>query len=207
MAGDETHRLNILRSYAVLDTPADDALDRITALARLTLETPIALISLVDDQRQWFKSRQGLNACETAREDAFCAHALPLDRGEVLVVEDATADPRFRHNPLVTGDPNIRFYAGAVLTSPEGANLGTLCVIDVKPRPPLTPTQAETLRALARLVMSELDLERGRRNDLAKSRLLGLAEAISGVGHWRLDVVTGAVLWSDGGLSHPRRRP
>ena len=194
---DETKRLDALRSYAVLDTPADEALDRITALARLTLEAPISLISLVDENRQWFKSRQGLNACETAREDAFCAHALPLGRGEVLVVEDATADPRFRCNPLVTGDPNIRFYAGAVLTSPEGANLGTLCVIDTKLRPPLTPTQADTLRALARLVMSELEVERTRRRDESKRRLLEMAEAISGVGHWRLEIASGAVTWSD----------
>ena len=197
MQTDERERLAILRSYAVLDTPDDAGLDQITDLARLTFDVPIALISLVDDQRQWFKSRCGLDARETPRDHAFCAHALPLGRGEIFVVEDAASDVRFAGNPLVTGEPHIRFYAGAVMTSPEGAPLGTLCVIDTKLRPPLTPLQADTLRAMARLVMSELDAQRSRRSEEAKQKLLGMAEAMSGVGHWSLDIATNAVTWSD----------
>ena len=179
-----------------MDTAPDAALDRITALARLTFDTPIALISLVDDARQWFKSRQGLDVCETDRRHAFCAHALPLERGSVMVVEDAVRDPRFADNPLVTGEPGIRFYAGAVLTSLDGANLGTLCVIDTQPRPALTDLQRETLKALADLVMKELEVQRVQQADAAKRQILSLAEAMAGVGHWRLEVATGAAEWS-----------
>ena len=197
MSTTEAERLRALRTYGLMDTPADAALDRITALVRLIFDAPIALVSLVDDTRQWFKSRQGLEACQTDREHAFCAHALPLQRGGVLVVEDATRDPRFTANPLVTGEPGIRFYAGAVLTTPDGFNLGTLCVIDTRPRPPLTPVQAETLCALASLVMREIEVQQAHRRDRAKNSLLQLAETMAGVGHWRLDAATGAVEWSD----------
>ena len=193
----EAERLRVLRTYAVMDTAPAPALDRITELARLSFDAPIAQVSLVDERRQWFKSSQGSDACETDRQHAFCAHALPLARGEVMVVEDARADPRFADNPLVTGEPSIRFYAGAVLTSPEGANLGTLCVIDRQPRPPLSPVQAEMLRALARLVMSELEAARIERRDAAQRKFLDMAEGMSGVGRWRLEVATGAVEWSD----------
>ncbi len=194
---DEADRMRVLRSYAVLDTPADPTLDRITALARLTFDTPMASLALVDDHRQWSKSQLGLSACDTPREHAFCTRTLSLGRGGVLTVQDAATDPRFAGNPLVTGAPHIRFYAGAVLTSPEGANLGALCVLDTRPRPPLTALEGQTLRALADLAMSELEVQRTRRADESKQRQLQLAESMSGVGHWRLDLATSAATWSD----------
>ena len=187
----------MLRSYAVLDTAPDPALDRITALARLSFDAPMALVTLIDAERQWHKSRDGVDLCEIRRSDAFCDHALPLPRGSVMTVEDAALDPRFRDNPLVTGAPHVRFYVGAVLTSPEGANLGALCVLDTRPRPALTPVQELTLRALADLVVSELEVRRARRAEESKRRMLELAEAMSGVGHWRLDIESGAITWSD----------
>ena len=197
MSLNEVQRLDVLRSYRVMDTPAEPELDRITELARMSLDAPIALISLVDETRQWFKSRQGLDACQTDRRDAFCAHALPLAKGELLIVPDALSDPRFARNPLVTGAPSIRFYAGAVLTSPEGANLGTLCIIDDRPRSGLSDLQQRTLRALADLAISELEVQRSHRRHAAKLELLELAQEMSGVGWWRLDVTTSLVEWSD----------
>ncbi len=193
----EAQRLRALQTYGLMDGPANPALDRITALVRLIFDAPMSTISLVDETRQWFASRQGVDGCQSEREHAFCAHALPLERGGVLVVEDAARDPRFAANPLVTGDPGLRFYAGAVLTTPDGFNLGTLCVMDTRPRPPLTALQAETLRALATLAMNEIEAQLTRRLDRAKQSLLQLAETMAGVGHWRLDAATGEVEWSD----------
>ncbi|WP_310539602.1 GAF domain-containing protein, partial [Phenylobacterium sp.] len=137
----EAARLCALDDYQVLDSAPEPAFDRLTALAADLFQAPIALVSLVDAERQWFKSRHGLDAVETPRSQAFCAHALPLAPGATLVVEDATRDPRFSSNPLVTGDLGIRFYAGAVLTGSDGHNLGTLCVIDTKPRPSPDPEE------------------------------------------------------------------
>ena len=124
----EQQRLEKLLQYGVLDTPPSEAFDRVTRLASRLLNMPIALVSLVDDNRQWFKSRVGLDATETPREQAFCAHAI-CDT-EVLVVPNAEEDARFASNPLVTGAPDIRFYAGAPLRTSVGLNLGTLCVIE-----------------------------------------------------------------------------
>ena len=132
IAGHETERRAELDRLGILDTVPDRGLDRITELAALSFQVPIALISLVDESRQWFKSRIGLDATETEKEIAFCRHAIIDD--DVLVVPDAVADHRFRDNPLVTGDPSIRFYAGAPLTYRPGIRLGTLCVIDHVPR-------------------------------------------------------------------------
>lgn len=128
----EAHRLQILKDLNILDTESEERFDRITRTAARLFEVPIALVSLVDECRQWFKSRQGLDAEETAREISFCAHAI-LGTG-VFVVEDAREDARFQDNPLVTGVPYIRFYAGCPLKGPEGATLGTLCLIDRHPR-------------------------------------------------------------------------
>lgn len=153
----EAARLEALRQYRVLDSAPEDAYDAITELASFICESPIALISLVDADRQWFKSRVGLAAMETPRDFAFCAHTIV--QGSLLVVEDATADARFADNPLVTGEPGIRFYAGAPLITPEGHGLGSLCVIDRKMQK-LSAEQASALGKLASLVVSQLELRR-----------------------------------------------
>jgi GAF domain-containing protein len=146
----------------VLDTLPEAGFDALTRRAADSFDVPIALISLIDDRRQWFKSRVGLDALETPREDAFCFHAIQAP-GDVMVVRDATQDARFAANPLVTGDPGIRFYAGAPLVTRAGHALGTLCVIDRRPRT-LTHDQVEQLRALAAQVVDQLE-ERGRDAD------------------------------------------
>lgn len=151
----EAERLNALRGYAILDTDPEDRFDDLTRLAAFICGTPIALISLVDEDRQWFKSKTGVETCQTPREHAFCARAIMSH--ELFVVPDATQDPRFAANPLVLSEPRIRFYAGAPLTSPDGHNLGTLCVIDRVPRQ-LNPEQLEALRALSRQVMAQIIL-------------------------------------------------
>lgn len=154
----ESSRLRALKEYGVLDTASEQAFDDITQLASFICKTPISLISLIDDSRQWFKARVGLEATQTAREHAFCAHAI-LKPSEIMVVPDAKADERFTANPLVTGDPHIRFYVGVPLVTPTGEALGTLCVIDRTPRE-LDPEQFEVLRALARQVIAQLELRR-----------------------------------------------
>jgi len=154
---DEEARLRSLASYDILDTAAEVQFDAITRLAAIALDAPIALVSLVDRDRQWFKSRYGLDAPQTHRDISFCGHA--VEARATLVVPDASDDPRFADNPLVVGDPHIRFYAGVPLETPDGHVLGTLCAIDRKPRE-LTPTQRETLELLATQVMALLELRR-----------------------------------------------
>jgi diguanylate cyclase (GGDEF)-like protein len=149
----ERQRLKALRDMKVLDTPPEERFDRVTRLARQVFGTPIALVSLVDENRQWFKSRQGLDAEETPRDISFCGHAILDDR--IMVVNDATRDERFCDNPLVCGNPNIRFYAGYPLAAPDGSRVGTLCVIDEKPRQ-ISHDQLRLLRELGRMIEEEL---------------------------------------------------
>jgi len=153
--GNEEMRMAALRSLDILYTASEERFDRITRLAAHMLGTPIALVSLVTDNSQWLKSTQGLNITETPRDVSFCGHAILGEH--TLVVENAAEDPRFSDNPLVTGDPNIRFYAGHPLRTADGSQVGTLCVIDQVPRK-LTNDQLKTLRDLA--AMAEAELQR-----------------------------------------------
>ncbi|HEY9873081.1 MAG TPA: PAS domain S-box protein, partial [Candidatus Obscuribacterales bacterium] len=154
----EQARLASLYEYKILDTEPEQSFDELTRLAAYICGTPIALVSLVDANRQWFKSKVGLNALETPRSVAFCTHAL-LEPQQVLIVPDSHADERFADNPLVTSDPNVRFYAGVPLTTADGNSLGTLCVIDHVPRD-LKPEQVEALRDLGRQVLRQMELRR-----------------------------------------------
>lgn len=151
----EALRLAALKRFGVMDTPAEVDFDEISGLAAKLFQAPMALVSLVDSERQWFKSRIGLDLVQTPRGDSFCAHALGSD--DVMVVQDALLDHRFRHNPLVTGPPGIRFYAGAPLVTSEGYRLGTLCVLDTVPRVPTTE-QLHDLSLLSRQIMRVLEL-------------------------------------------------
>jgi len=153
----EVQRLAALREYHILDTAAEQAYDDLTALAAYLCHAPIAMISLVDGSRQWFKSKLGLNELETPRDVAFCAHAIL--QTEPLIVRDALKDLRFSDSALVTREPHIRFYAGFPLSSREGFALGTLCAIDRRPRQ-LSDRQKTAMQALSRQVMALLELRR-----------------------------------------------
>ncbi len=153
----EEARVIALDKYAILDTDPEQSFDDLTLLASYVCKTPMALISLVDEDRQWFKSRVGIDASETSRDIAFCSTAIL--QSDVFVVPDALADERFRDNPLVVSDPHIRFYAGAPLINEDGYALGTLCVVDRAPRD-LAPDQKEALQALSRLVLVHLEFRR-----------------------------------------------
>ena len=165
----EVKRLKVLWQYDVLDTVPEEVFDDLTDLAAHICEAPIALISLVDEDRQWFKSKVGVSLSETARDISFCAHAI-MNQG-ILIVPDAAKDPRFKNNPMVTGPQKIRFYAGAPLITPDGHALGTLCVLDNKPRS-LRPEQKQALLVLAHHVISQLELRRHAR-ELAAARMDG----------------------------------
>ncbi len=173
---DEDERLAELRSFDILDSLEEREYDDITRLAAIICETPTALISLVDEDRQWFKSRIGLDVRETPREYAFCAHA--IHETQPLIIRDARDDERFHDNPLVTGDPRIRFYTGAPLRTPGGQALGTLCVIDYEPRE-LSAQQIEALEILGRQVTQLLELRRKsarlKEANAEKNRYLGTA--------------------------------
>ncbi len=153
----ESDRLAALRSYRVLDTPPEPAFDDLVELAARACQTPVALISLIDERRQWFKAEVGLGMSETSLDRSICLSAMLLPG--LTIVPDLTEDPRFARNPLVTGEPHLRFYAGAVLRTGDGVPLGALCVLDHVPRD-LTEQQVSTLTLLARQVMSHLELRR-----------------------------------------------
>lgn len=150
----ETERLKALQAYEVLDTAEEKSFDELTALAATICQKPISLVSLVDNQRQWFKSHHGLDAQETPRELAFCSHAIL--ENQLFVVENSLEDQRFHDNPLVTGDPKVIFYAGVPLVTPEGFNIGTLCVIDSKPGT-LNEEQKRSLKSIANQVVRNLE--------------------------------------------------
>ncbi|GKT24101.1 sensor domain-containing diguanylate cyclase [Acidovorax sp. SUPP3334] len=171
----EPQRLEALEKLRVLDTAPEQAFDDLTTLASAVCQAPIALISLIDTERQWFKSRVGLDAAETPRELAFCAHAI-LQPDYVFEVPDANLDPRFSGNPLVTGEPGIRFYAGAPLVTSDGMPIGTVCVIDREPRT-LSDAERRALQSLARQVVTQLEL----RQAMAGLELESMTDGLTGL--------------------------
>lgn len=165
---DESRRLEALEGLNILYTPAEERFDRVTRLARRVFHAPVALVSLVDSTRQWFKSADGIAAAETPRAVSFCGHA--ITGNDVMVVPDARRDERFADNPLVTGEPHVRFYAGYPLNGPDGVKLGTLCVIDHEPRE-FSGSDVESLRDLGAMVEEELAsarLSRAQRDLIAE---------------------------------------
>ena len=181
---DEDVRLEVLRSLGILDTLPEERFDRVTRLARYVTNVPMAVVCFVDQQRQWFKSRQGIDATETARDISFCGHAILRDGP--LIVPDALADPRFSDNPLVRGAPHIRFYAGHTIHAPEGARVGTLALIDTQPRQ-LSPPELEALSDLAAMVDVELLTLR-----------FNIATQAAGVGVHERAANGGDMWWSEG---------
>jgi two-component system, NtrC family, sensor kinase len=151
----EAARIAALDRYAILDSEPEQSFDDLVILAAHICKVPMAMLSLVDDHRQWFKSKLGVEVRETPRDSSICAHA--IQQGELFIVPDTLQDPRFRENPLVTGEPHIRFYAGAPLINEDGFALGTLCVVDREPRE-LDDAQKEAINSLGRLALRQMEL-------------------------------------------------
>jgi GAF domain-containing protein len=154
---DDASRVAALEKYAILDSDPEQTFDDLTLLASFICKTPIAMISLVDEKRQWFKSHVGITQTETSRNIAFCSRA--IQQSDLFIIPDALEDDRFRDNPLVVSEPHIRFYAGAPLINEDGYALGTLCVVDRSPRK-LEPEQKDALKALSRLVLAQMEFRR-----------------------------------------------
>lgn len=186
LPSNEVQRLRTLRLYKVLDTESEKMLDDLTQLAANICETPVALISLVDQDRQWFKSKVGIKTSQTPRDLAFCAHAILDDK--LFVVDDATRDSRFADHPLVTADPNVRFYAGAPLKVADGSALGTLCVIDRTPRH-LSSDQLKALETLRHAVVTQLELRRALEDFHSVQKMLKMCawcrNVVDNDGSWR----------------------
>jgi signal transduction histidine kinase len=195
----EVERIRTLEEYRILDTPPEPEFDALTELASSILGVPIALVSLVDRERQWFKSKVGLPVSETAREVSFCGHAI-LEQ-DVFVVEDAGEDERFLDNPLVKDDPRIRFYAGAPLRAPNGEAIGTLCVIDRKPQK-IDATRRRALRTLADMVVTQLELK--RKNRELTAALATIEQQKSGLIHNSKMSALGEMA---GGMAHEINNP
>ncbi|MDV6332173.1 ATP-binding protein [Asticcacaulis sp. 201] len=197
----EVQRLDALAALDILDTPPEPAFDQLTGLAKLIFDVPIVLISLVDEERQWFKSHIGLDVDHTARDVSFCDHVIREDA--VMIVTDALDDPRFSTNALVVGAPYIRFYAGAPVRY-DKVLIGTLCVIDRIPRPDFGPAEARKLEQMAASVSSVLAMRKAALTSSAiikakeeGQKTLELVEDIAGIGQWSFNVKTGRVSWSD----------
>lgn len=172
------------------------AFDRLTELAAALFGAPVALITALEEDRQWFRSNHGYGADQTTRDESFCAHMIGTPEGSTLVVEDASVDPRFRENRLVVAE-GVRFYAGAVITTADGAQNGAVCVIDTVPRPTPSATQMESLRVLARLVGQEIDTARLLSQHTKHTAMLEMAEELAGLGRWRFELDTSKIEWSD----------
>jgi PAS fold/GAF domain len=195
---DEKERLETLRNYKILDTPPEQVFDDLTALASYICKTPIALISLVDESRQWFKSKVGIDAQDAPRDLAFCAHAILQEK--VFIVPDSFQDDRFHDNPFVTGPAQVRFYAGAPLITPNGKKIGTICVIDHIPRQ-LSSQETGALEALARQVVSQIELRYLLSEERKALITAEKAENIGKFGSWDLDLKTMYGKWSKGHYS------
>lgn len=156
----EASRIAALNRYAILDTEPEQSFDDLVTLAAHICKTPMAMLSLVDEHRQWFKSKVGVQVCETPREVSICTYAIQQD--DLFIVPDTRQDPRFRDNPLVVGEPRVRFYAGAPLINEDGFALGTLCVVDREPRE-LDEDQKNALLSLRRLALAQMELRQNLR--------------------------------------------
>lgn len=196
---DEEERLRVLRSFGILDAPPEPAYDDLARLAAYICGTPMGIVHLIDERRQWRLAKVGVEESETPREVSFCAHAI-LDPQRLLVVEDARKDERFYDNPFVTAAPPLVFYAGAPLVSAEGAAIGTLCVADHVPHR-LTPEQEEALSALARQAMAHLELR--RHVDRLADAVASLHRAPGGEGSQTLLRTLLSDLLAHGGLAPP----
>ena len=190
----EQERLAALRQYELLDSAAEQSTDDIVEIASHICQVPIALVVLLDEHRQWFKAARGLSATETPRDVAFCAHTIL--KSETMVVPDARLDVRFASNPLVTGAPQIRFYAGVPLLNPEGYALGTLCVINDQPQV-LSETQRKALEALARQTVAQFELRRASLRLAESLKKVKLLESLLPICAWCRSVRDDKGYWSE----------